>query len=151
MTSVKLDGGEQLHRLVREMKDAGDNEMRKKMLRGLREAGKPAGRQVQAAGLRKLPSRGGLAKLISGSKVAVRTRASSKTASVKLEQKLAGHDLKSIDKGRLRHPTYGHMPWVLQPIQSGYFSDEVEDLAPEVQRRLMEVLDDIAADIARSV
>lgn len=133
------------------MKDTGDREMRKKMLRALREAGKPAAREVADEALRRLPSRGGLAKLIAGSKVAVRTKASSSSATVRLEHRLSGHDVKAIDQGKVRHPTYGHNPWVLQPVKSGYFSDAVEEAAPDAQRRLVEVLDDIAAEIARKV
>jgi hypothetical protein len=30
-------------------------------------------------------------------------------------------DLNAINRGRIRHPTYGHRPWKLQSVTAGYF------------------------------
>lgn len=45
-------------------------------------------------------------------------------------------DPASIDRGRVRHPTYGHRPWVIQVVRPGWFRDAAKAVGPDVGRRL---------------
>jgi hypothetical protein len=55
-----------------------------------------------------------------------------------------------IDRGRVRHLTYGHKPWVLQDVRKGWFTDPLEAGAPEVRKDLTAAMDTVARKIEES-
>lgn len=95
--------------------------------RGLRDAADEldAG-GVVAEGARSMPSRGGLAALLgSGGTL----RVSQTGQGVEVEVGHASVSLSPIDGGRLRHPTFGRLPMVTQPVPSGSFSGALAEQA----------------------
>ena len=145
--NLEVSGADQLAAVAKRCKAVGDNELRKAMLRGLRAAAKPTIAEVKASAVRKLPRKGGLGRLIARSKIGLRTKTSAKSAGVRLEAKLAGHDLGAIDRGKLRHPTYNHRPWVNQTVQAGFWAEPVADNADRARDEMQKVLDDVAYQI----
>jgi hypothetical protein len=153
-THITVTGADGLARLSRALKDAGRNDLRKDLLRGIRKASKPMIPAARAAAAEALPHRGGLAEEISGAKWAVRTRLSGRGAGVRITGAWSSggrqHDLSKLDAGLLRHPVWGHPVhgpgaiWVGQAIRPRWFSDAMNALAPEIRQELVNVIGEVA-------
>lgn len=129
---VRVTGAEQLAALAKDLRAAGDKELRKELMRGLQRAGKPMKAAARQAALDELPSRNGLAALVASSRWSVTTRSAGKGAGVRVAGRglvnASGQetDLASLNRGRLRHPVYGRGAWVNQPVRVGWFTDAME-------------------------
>lgn len=143
----RITGAEDLEKLARRLKDAGNTELRKELLRGIREAGKDTIPKVRDAARAKLPRRGGFAESVARAPIGVRTRASGKSAGVRIARGKGGGNLKA---GRLRHPVYGQRKvWREQKVDGDWFDDAIVGDAPQIRRKVLDVMDDIARKIAR--
>jgi hypothetical protein len=148
---VASTGTAELARLSAALRATGRNDLRKELLRGLRNGAKPMVPAAREAALAALPKRGGLAADVAGAKWAVRTRLSG-NPSVRLTGGWASHDMAALDSGLLRHPVFGHRRrWVSQPIPPHWFTDAMNQLAPEFRDELLKVIDDMARRMAASV
>jgi hypothetical protein len=47
--------------------------------------------------------------------------------------KRSGPQIGRMDEGNLRHPTYGHKPWVAQAIPAGTFTAALEKRVPDMR------------------
>ena len=148
---VRIIGSEQLEDIGRRLKEAGDKNLRRELLRGMNRATKPAKQAVKEAALRELPARGGLNRVIASARVSTRTRAGGRNPAVFLTGTKSGHDLRSINRGRLRHPVFGNDWWVSQTIPAGWWSRTLTEQGPEIRREVVNVLDDMARRLARGV
>lgn len=83
-------------------------------------------RAARTNALRKLPRRGGLAADVASSRF--RRKRSRESLEVVAS---SSYDLQGMDEGQIVHPTFGHRPWVTQSVQSGWFSDSLEDAEEE--------------------
>jgi hypothetical protein len=117
--------------LVRALK--GFNQ-RKEVLRALRKeirAPVPAVRKaIRARAIATLPKRGGLNRWVARSRINTTIKVSSRTATITLvgtrKSQAAITDLKRIDQGTLRHPSWGRRfkgQWHVQRVTSGFFTD----------------------------
>ncbi len=138
-----------LQDVANDLKAAGDKKLTRRVAAALRKAAKPTGQAVLEEGADDLPQRGGLGDRVRAGKVGIRAGLSARTASVSITLKtVEGYDLRPInDRGRLRHPIYGHNSWVNQRVTSGRFTLALMNRAPavrqEVTRAAQGVLDDI--------
>lgn len=146
-----VTGADDLTRVAKALKDIGDGELRKRTLAGIRLEGKPAVAAAKANALDTLPGGGGLAALVAKSPIGVRTRLSATSASVSF--KVGGkREVEAMNRGRLRKPLFGNEKfWFTQSITPGWFSDPMEDHAPEFRRGIERVLTDIKTEIERRV
>jgi hypothetical protein len=144
---VKVGGANQLAALTRRLKAAGAGGLKRDLLRGLREGTKPMVEAARASALENLPKHGGLNQVVASSKIAVRTRTSGGNPGVRVVA-LSKHNIAAMDRGRLRHPTYGHEPWVTQQIRPGWWTDALMSEAPTVRRALLAVLHETAEKVA---
>jgi hypothetical protein len=151
MVDVRVEGAEQLAELADLLKRVGGNELRKDMLRGLREAGKPLARAAEEAARAKLPRGGGLNEWVAGSKFAIRTKTTGKSAGIRVVATKRGHDLVGMNEGVVRHPVFGGPGWSVTKIKPRWWQDAIEGHAAAARERLGEVLDDISAKIDRSI
>lgn len=144
---ISVKGAEQLKSLAKDLR-AADKDIKREAMRELRAAGKPAGEAIRTAYGAELPHRGGLADRIRRSTISVQIRAAGVSigAQVKLRNK---HDLRSIEAGRLRHPTFGRGEWVDQKVPAEIGGKAFEREAPMVQRHMLAALDRVAAKITR--
>ena len=143
----KVTGADDLALLARRLKEGGHGELRKELLRGIRDAGKVVVPKIKQDMAEKLPRRGGFAALAAREPISVRTRTSASGASVRLFRKRG----EWLERGRLRHPVWGNRAvWVQQEVPSDWFGKTVEADAPQIRRAIERVMDDIAAKIARS-
>lgn len=146
---LRISGVDQLEAVARRIKEAGDKELRRELLRGINRALKPAKAEVQRAALADLPKRGGLNQLVASSKIGSRTRTAGRDPAVFLTGTKSGHDLRSIDRGRLRHPVFGTDTWVDQDIKPGWWSQTLAGQVPSIRREVVNALEDVARRLAR--
>lgn len=150
-TDVHVRG---LNELARDLKGFVDRKEILKQLRTEMRAPMPEARQrVKAAAQRLLPSRGGLGAYVAGRlrlTAQIRVNGSSSRLTIKGSRPKAGGmvDLRRIDAGRLRHPTYGHAPWVNQTVSEGFASNT---LTEEMADRWRRTVDDAVAKAVRSL
>lgn len=142
-------GADQLDRLAKRLKATGDRELRKELLRGIREGTKGTKPDITRSLSTRLPRRGGLAARMATSRISTRTKLSGKSVSVRLEAR-APHDIKGMNAGRLRHKVFGREQWVEQQVPPGVFTDPIERDAPEIRRNVERVMSDVASRIERN-
>lgn len=144
MTELIIKGAEDLEKLGRALKQVGDRELRKELLAALRAATKPMKAAVQASARENLPSRGGFADLVAASRFTTKNRLSGKNVGMRFEAKNK-HDIKALDRGRLRHPLYGNKDhWFTQTVQAGWFSTPIEEMSGEIRVEVSQALARVA-------
>lgn len=145
MADFEIRGGDDLKRVARELKAAGDGQLRRDLLRGIRESVKPGIPEVRASAASTLPKRGGLADRVAGQQYAVRTSLAAGRVSV------LGKGMKElidIDKGKLRHPLFGNREkWIGQSVEPGFFTKPLEARGPSIRTAVLKVISDVARKI----
>lgn len=145
---LRIEGADQLGDVARRLKETGDKELRKELYRGIQRAAKPLSAAAQRSARANLPKRGGLNEWVASSKFSVST-SGGKDPAVRISGRKVGHDLKALDRGRLRHPLYGNRRrWYNQQIRPGWFSEPMTEGASGVRREIVDVLEDIARRVA---
>ncbi|HJR90329.1 MAG TPA: hypothetical protein VJ782_09260 [Aeromicrobium sp.] len=141
-----------LQRISRALKEAGDKGLQKRVSAAMRQEAKPLGERVLRAGAGKMPRRGGLSSRISSrGKVLISNSLGGKSASVTLRLKTSdGYDLRGLDRGQLRHPVYGHRKtWVRQSVPANAFTEAFEAEAPRFRQSILKAAQDTLNDVAR--
>lgn len=142
---MRVTGADQLTQVGKRLKEAGNKELRKELLRGIQRATKPVRLAMSANAGRVLPQSGGLAQRAAKSRFSAKTR-TGRNPGVTIVVRNA-IDVRSIDRGRVRHLTYGHRPWQDQRVTPGAFSDPFDASADKVRRELLAAMDDVARRI----
>jgi len=151
MASVEA-GSRQLHNLARLLKESGDRELRKELLRGIRDSNKGTIRKVRANAEATLPKRGGLAAKVARSKIATRSRVSGTNIGVKIRGTDPRVNLNRLDDGKLRHPVFGNRRnWAEQSVPRGWFSEPIRDDLPRILRDIHQVVAEVADKIQRRI
>ena len=98
----------------------------------------------------KMPHRGGLSGRIAAARAGVSPTASTRSTAVAIRLGTREkYDLRSMDLGRLRHPTYGHRPWVSQTVPAGAFTEPFQDGSSDVRNRVSAEVARLLDEIAR--
>lgn len=148
MTDFKITGADDLETLARRLKAAGGNELRKELLRGIRETNKSTIAEIRKSAQENLPRRGGLADLVAKGSIGTRTSPTAASAGVSITRKRG----RGLNEGRLRHPLFGNRGhWFQQPVAKGWFDRPIEKDAPEIRAGLERVMRDVAAKITRGL
>lgn len=133
----------QLAILGARLKVAGAVGLRRELLKGIREAAKPLIEDARAAALEELPKAGGLNERIASDPMSVRTRLTGSNVGVRIVTTTT--DTRGADRGRLRHPTFGHRDrWVTQAIRPGWFTDTLSREAPKVTPAIIAAMEVVA-------
>ena len=150
--AFEVKGQRDLQRLARRLTAEADGKaLRKDLMRNIRAAAKPVVVEMKDNLGTQLPQRGGLAKFMRRSSIGVRTRLQGPNAGVRIVAQKKGHDLASIDRGRVRHPVFGNRKrWANQIVRAGLVSDPVKNSKRDVQRGVLAAMDATAERIARS-
>ncbi len=134
-----MAGAEEFLRLSRDLKAAAPG-LRRELHTQMRRAARPLIAQTRAAALVQLPNRGGLNRRYARNRQTVQVRTGALTAGVRIVMPKA--DSRSIEQGRIRHPTFGHRDRFVQQQVSGTWWDEtLEAGAPTVRRHIGEAVD----------
>lgn len=148
-SDFEIRGSEELRRVAAELKDIGDGQLRRDLLRGIRDATKPGIEAVRQSAREKLPKRGGLADRVASQGYAVRTSAAGRSAKVSVVGK-GMKGLGRIDRGQVRHPVFGGDTWVTQNVPPGFFTEPLERRVPNIRDAIEGVIKDIEHQIDRS-
>lgn len=144
--SLEVQGGDQLAALAKRFKGA-PKELRSGFTKAITKAVVPLKKAAKRSAQDRLPGRGGLARRVAKTTLRHKRRAGA-SAGIRIEANTnAVKDPLRLDRGRAKHPTYGHKPWVLQDVRKGWFTDPMQEGAPLVRRELTTVMDDIARQI----
>lgn len=109
------------------------------------DAAKPIIEAARRNAASTLPRRGGLAALVAGSTFSVQRLRTGRGGGVRI--RTADHDKRLDTQGRLRHPTYGHRPWVSQQVKPGWFSAAARRAEFAVRERMEQASRRIAGKI----
>lgn len=146
-----IAGLQRFAKLSKDLRVAGDKDLRKELYRGLQRATKPLKDDAKANARRVLPGRGGLADRVARARFNTRSRAG-RNPSVKItaqDAKGRSVDLVALDDGSVRHPTFGRRPWVKQDVTPGWFTEPMQAGAPEVAREVIAAIDAVITKFER--
>lgn len=147
-------GAKQLQQLGRQL-EAESKKSKTAIGKQLREPVKKVIPKAQAHAREILPRRGGLNDWVAASKLSVRATTSGDGASVRLTatrktKRGKTAKLQDINSGTVRHRMWGRNQWATQHVTPGWFTTPATDAAPEIQRQLLQVLDDITRRLGGS-
>lgn len=145
MADFEVRGVDDFRRLAAKLKTA-DKPLRLKLGRELRAAMKPTVEAIRESASRELPKAGGLAKEVAASKIGVAIRKTGNDPSVRVQAK-SRHAIGAMNRGRLRHPTFGHDPWVTQAIKPNWWTDPTKKAAPAARAAAQRALDELAKEL----
>jgi hypothetical protein len=149
MGDIEIQGAEKLSAVARELKRVGAKDLSKELYSALNRATKTMRAEAKKSADENLPKTGGLNKRVAKARLSTRRRAG-RNPGVRIVAK--GLDqLDLIDKGKVRHPVYGHRDrWVMQPIPEaeGWFTKPMEDGADDARKEILEALDSVAKKLA---
>jgi len=144
----EIRGAGELEKLAKRLKDTGGNDLKKELLRGIRETNKPTIAKVRKSAAENLPRRGGLAAKVAKEPIGTRTRLTGNSAGVTISRKRG----RGLNEGRLRKPLFGNRErWYDQPVVKDWFNKPIEDDATQIRNGLQKVMQDVAAKIARGL
>jgi hypothetical protein len=137
---VQVHGLEQLEHLGKKLKGA-EKELTKELRRNIRIAVAPVKVEIRNSLREGLPKRGGLAAFMGNASVGARVSTGGRNVGVRIVAAKKGHDLKKLDEGEIRHPTYGRKPWVRQSVKEHLVSGPVEKARPEIHAGVLKAMD----------
>lgn len=156
--SIRLQGGEDLRRISRELRRMDSPEVKKRFRKELRAAAAPLVPRVRSA-IRTIPSgrgyspeglRGALSK---ATRLEVKTTGRQAGVAIRVDGRKMPSHMKSLPsmvegKKRWRHPVFGHREvWVNQTAHP-YFYNALHIAGPASRRAVSRVLDGITRDIS---
>lgn len=134
MLQVGITPPKEIHDVYSKLKELGEDELRRNLTKAIREATRPAKEAVKASELAHFPRRGGLAKRMAArTKITNRVRQSRRDPGVIITVS-DEFDVSALNRGRLRHKTFGRLPWRDQVIEKGIITNPLEALRPSVAR-----------------
>lgn len=161
-TDLKVEIKKEIQRYVRDnhIKEAiaqsaldtlpsSGGEPRKPRLKGKRKDGKP-----RKARPRSRKKRIPLNQYVAKHKIVTKVNLAGKSIGVRIIGSKAKSgkqvDLESINKGEVRHPTYGHKPWVAQKVEPGFFDKPLEgEVADNFRKAVFAAIGNIRARLMR--
>ena len=153
-----IKGADDLLRLSKALKAAGQTELRKELHKTMRNAAKPVIPAVREAARKQLPTAGGLNERIAKKPYRAQVRTGAKTAGVRITGSKVDP---RINQGRVWHPVFGRKGKaknggrnaVVQQVPSadGYFDDTIRERGPEIRDDLRAAFQAFLNRLAREV
>ena len=146
---VSVRGADDVDALVKRIRTHGDAKaIRREMHQGLNRATRPLREDMREKLADALPKRGGLSALVAGHFSANTSAKSGRYAGVTIFTRARGHDLKSLEAGRIRHPLFGNRAyWYEQNTGDKPLEGAFDDRADDVRREVLRVMSDIARKV----
>lgn len=137
VADIRITGAENFKALGARLREQGDvgKGLRRELYKNIDRATKPLRDEVKRAEAAELPHRGGLAALVSGTRISTSKRNTGRTAGIRLTQKGKLRQLPAMDQGHLRHKTFGRPPWKPQEIKSGWWTETLNSSQSQAQVR----------------
>lgn len=151
MFDVRVTGADELARVGRLVKGAGDKDLTRELYRALNSAVKPLTTDVKQNLSQYLPDTYA-ATLAPRLKVKSRRRMGARNPSLYLvgtaKGKRSDRFVGALDRGVLRHPLFGNRRyWFPQRVRSGFWTEPLEAGADKVRRELVAALGRIARKV----
>ncbi len=154
---LKVEGVDKLSRLTKALWKYGEKDLRIELYRGINRAAKPLGQDVRNRLRFYLPDRYA-DELYVWMRIRAKRRATGRAAGVRLvataKPPKGGkeRDLRSLNRGRLRHPLYGNRKyWYNQPVTPGFWDKPLEDNSERIREELINLIDDIGKRLDSAV
>ena len=133
----------ELAEVARNLRQAGDEELRRELLDGIQRAVEPIPQAIRGGMPGRLPNRYA-ATLDADLSIGVQTRTGVSTAGVSVvarTRRAQRRRLYRLDQGVLAHPLFGNRRhWFDQPVREGWFTQPAEDSAPRVRQDIEDAL-----------
>lgn len=146
--TIEVVGAEKFAAVAAKLRTTS-KELKPGLYKVISQATSPLKKNIRASARSILPSRGGLANLVARSSLTTKKSLSARGAGVRIVGS-SKNDIRAIDRGRLRHPTYGHKPWVSQTVPEGYFKTPMVEGTPAVHAKIVAEVDRLSAIIEAS-
>jgi hypothetical protein len=135
----------EFHDTIHALRQFGDGKtIKNELVKEIRTYVPPARRAVKARAKLILPHGGGLNVWTSRLGVTSTVHTGARSAGIRLRGRrnsmIGRTDTRSIDAGATRHPTFGHDPWKLQALPSGFFTDGALSELPEFRDGVIRAL-----------
>lgn len=147
---IEVRGGENFNRLAAKIRIAlGRNRMVPDMRDGF-VAEAPAMRQAVFRSIEGyLPDR--YASVLRSTPLDIDTSSSAagNTARVQMTATARGRHIGTVNAGNLRHPVFGHNPWVNQPVRRGFVSEPMDSRRRQLRERVRQALRNFLREITR--
>lgn len=162
---VRITGAGDLATLQKALRQIGDKGLGRQLSRGLSKATDALPPAIRAEAGTVMPS--GYAPVLSRS-LRFRRGVKAGRTTAEITYRVYGdgqkerRDVRTLNRGTLRHPVYGRSrrlkrgpkagtiirnPWAAQKVRSGFVDKPVDRLAPEIRRQMDAVVTDIANQI----
>lgn len=141
--AIRVTGAAEIARVAAAVRAAGsDRAIVNDMAKEIRKGTLPIRKSVKARALLILPKRGGLGRWVASARITGLVRRGVHSAGVTIRggRNSRGHrtDLRRIDLGETRHPTWGHAPWSPQKLVPGFFTEAVtEEGSDQLERAVL--------------
>jgi hypothetical protein len=129
---IRATGAEEIALVAAAVRAVGsDRKIVNDMRKEIRKSVKPIRTAIRENAIETLPHRGGLGAEVARLRVTgvIKTSASSAGVTIRgsKKSKIGGDksDLRRMDQGMIRHPSWGHSPWSAQKVAPGFFTDAV--------------------------
>lgn len=162
---ARIDGAAAFKKVAANMREQGRQDLAKEMGVALQKAAVPLQDSIREEANRVMPSSGGYRAVFSKSlKFRVSRRSSGRSASLRLLTFAGGlkerRDITALERGMLRHPVFGRSrrlkvgnragnsianPWSVTEIRPGFHKRGTDDAGDEVEKRIIEVLEEYAS------
>lgn len=150
---VRITGLDDVAKLARDLKKAGDTDLRREM----REAGKRIGKRAEEAvreSAGDLPSTGGLNSWVQARiKIKPLIRLQGRDVGIRVKTshrgKTGASDIRAMNNGRLRAPLFGDTDhWYLHRIPPGFVTRPLEAMSDDARDEFLTAIDEIARRFA---
>lgn len=123
----------------------GADELKARSKAETRKTGREVLLSQRESAIKTLPSEGGLARVIGGSRFTL----TAMPGRIRLRARNTQY-LERIDRGIVEHLTYGHRPLVMQRVLPGWFTRPGKAAGPVLRIRLTRVTDRVATSVRRT-
>jgi hypothetical protein len=139
--SVRIGGSDDLNALSARLIAAAGSDAFVKAAGEALQAEVPACVEAATKGTERLPQRGGFARLVAKTRFGVKVTARGGGITIRIiAHPNAVKDPEAINRGRARHLTYGRQPWHVQIVPKGWFSEPIQERAPQIRARVADAI-----------
>lgn len=152
---LRIVGADKFGATAKALKRYGDKDLRKELYTGINRAVKPLSEQVKTDTKNYFPRRYAF-ELAKSLRIRARRRAG-RDPSVRLvgqakTPKGKERDLRSLNRGRLRHPLYGNRRyWYDQEVSPNWWDEPLSQGADVVREEIVGVIDEVGRKLAQKV
>jgi hypothetical protein len=150
MVGVRVTGGDEFARLAARLKATNDRDVKKAVRSAINRTVTPLRREIKASLPAYLPDQYAV---VLRRKLTITARQPRNSVQIvaRAKGRRKPRRVEAIDKGILRHPTFGRRgpgDWQAQRVRPGFFTESMHAGAPLIRAEILRALNQIADNIA---